>query len=349
MSTPDTPLGRRHLLTGAAAVGLGAVTAVKADAAPPEPPPPTGLGPTGNDAAESAPHVRTEGLPRVEALPPLVAGARLKAISAFQMSTYGFLSNSTTTKILQTIGTGPTGQNALTATLDGNRLIAPLDLEPGSTLVRIDFYGRQSGTGGQSYYVQACSPIDGTLSDIVTGATGAIGPGPWTRSATLNHTTQAGLDYLLIIGVSPTQFAMGALVQYLPAGSTFVPVTPYRAYDSRKAGVPSPGVITRLTSRVVNVVNAIDGNGAIAIPNVIPSTARAITYNLTATGTTADNYLSIAPGNAASTGVSSINFSANQSIANAATVSVDNGTVKVFCGDNTGACHFIIDVTGYYP
>ena len=45
-------------------------------------------------------------------------------------------------------------------------------------------------------------------------------------------------------------------------------------------------VLARLTSRQVNVLNAIGATGAVTTANVIPASARAITYNLTATGTT---------------------------------------------------------------
>ena len=158
------------------------------------------------------------------------------------------------------------------------------------------------------------------------------------------------LEYQHVLYINITSVKVNAVrVGYIPVGTaTFVPITPYRAYDSRLAGVPSPGILARLTSRQVNVLNAIGATGAVTTANVIPASARAITYNLTATGTTGDNYLAIAPGTAASTTVSSINFAANQSIANAATVSLDSGTVKVFCGDNVGSSHFIVDVTGYY-
>ena len=157
-------------------------------------------------------------------------------------------------------------------------------------------------------------------------------------------------EYQHVLYINITSVKVNAVrVGYIPVGTaTFVPITPYRAYDSRLADVPAPGILARLTSRQVNVLNAIGPTGAVVTPNVIPASARAITYNLTATGTTGDNYLAIAPGTAASTTVSSINFAANQSIANAATVSLDSGTVKVFCGDNVGSSHFIVDVTGYY-
>lgn len=344
MSKPEKSIGRRHLLTGAAAVGVGALTAAAvADSAAAEGAPPTGLGASGNESAESEP-LGAESIPLPEALPPIAPGAKTKTISAWQMTTFGYAATSAATKYL-----APGVDNDMSSSNDGQRLVAALSLEPGSIISRIDVYGRiASGSSSQSYFLAAYDVTTDDLSTVASGSTGVIAAGEWTRTLTPALTTQVGIDYFVTVATSTTQFVRGLIVQYLPPATTYVPVTPYRAYDSRLAGVPSPGILPRLTNRVVNVVNAIGPSGAVVTAGLIPTTARAITYNLTATGTTGDNFLSIAPGLAASTGVSSINFGANQSIANAATVSLDNGTVKVFCGDNVGSSHFILDVTGYY-
>jgi hypothetical protein len=96
------------------------------------------------------------------------------------------------------------------------------------------------------------------------------------------------------------------------------------------------------TARQMSVLSAVAGTGS------IPATARAITYNLTATGTSGGNYLSVTPGNATGFTVSTLNFGNGVDIANGGTVRLDAGTMKVFCGDQTGSTHVIIDVTGYY-
>ena len=79
--------------------------------------------------------------------------------------------------------------------------------------------------------------------------------------------------------------------------------------------------------------------------------ATAIAYNLTATGTGGAGFLSVAPGDVASTTVSTINWSsANIDIANSSIVKVDGSRqVKVFCDGYPGAASdFIMDIVGYY-
>ena len=60
--------------------------------------------------------------------------------------------------------------------------------------------------------------------------------------------------------------------------------------------------------------------------------------------------LSIVPGDAAAFTTSSLNWSSSgQSIANGGVVKLaGDREIKVFCGDQTGSTHVIIDITGYY-
>ena len=128
----------------------------------------------------------------------------------------------------------------------------------------------------------------------------------------------------------------------------FVPVTPFRVYDSRKV---TDGRLSKGGNAVVDCSDARDDDYEIATADALPAGATAIAYNLTATGTGGAGYLSVAPGDAASTTVSTINWSsANIDIANSSIVKVDaNRKVKVFCDGYEGAASdFIIDVVGYY-
>ena len=83
---------------------------------------------------------------------------------------------------------------------------------------------------------------------------------------------------------------------------------------------------------------------------VVPPGATAITFNLTVTDTTGLGFAAVAPGDAASTDTSTINWTAaGMVVANATMVQLDTARqVKVFVGGTPGAStHFIIDVTGY--
>ena len=113
-------------------------------------------------------------------------------------------------------------------------------------------------------------------------------------------------------------------------GAAFVPVEPYRVYDSRQGGGPLAGG----QSRVV-------GTG-------VPEGAVAVAYNLTATGMTGSGFLAVSPGDAAAGGTSTLNYTGvGQTWANAFVSGVDgDGQVRVTAGG--AATQFIVDVVGYY-
>lgn len=135
------------------------------------------------------------------------------------------------------------------------------------------------------------------------------------------------------------------------AGS-FHAISPIRAYDSRRAA-PAPGRLAAGANRVVSIKDGRDQlTGAVNFANAIPNRATAVTYNLTIDGTLSYGFLSVTPGDAASTNTSAINWSAsNQTVANAGAVALNfTRQIKVFCGsgDPAASTNFIIDITGYY-
>ncbi len=130
------------------------------------------------------------------------------------------------------------------------------------------------------------------------------------------------------------------------AGALHV-LNPTRVYDSRFPG--SGGRMAAGTVRVVSVANGIDiFTGATVTPDVVPSEATAIAFNLTIAGSQGSGYLSVTPGSAATFGASSINWDSRTGVlANGTLVQLDSARqVKVFA--NGGSTDFIIDVTGYY-
>jgi hypothetical protein len=83
----------------------------------------------------------------------------------------------------------------------------------------------------------------------------------------------------------------------------------------------------------------------------IPSTAIAVSVNLTAVSPAAAGYLTLFPGDGAGPPVaSSVNFSAGQTRGNNAIVLLatdGTGTIKVKNG-SAGTVHFVLDVNGYF-
>jgi hypothetical protein len=84
--------------------------------------------------------------------------------------------------------------------------------------------------------------------------------------------------------------------------------------------------------------------------DAVPVAATAIACNLTVSGTTGSNFLALTPGDAASYTTSAINWTgADQSVANGLITKLDaNRFVKVWCGDQSGSTHVLLDVNGYW-
>lgn len=143
------------------------------------------------------------------------------------------------------------------------------------------------------------------------------------------------------------------------------PITPVRVYDSRwtsaVSGIPGAklGRMTANTSRVIDCSFSRSSSGIKIDPNTyaIPSWASAIYFNITVAECSRANYLCIAPGDQASQPPTSIiNFDTGVTVANSSFVSLytDPDTpvppyqsVKIFCGEDVGSCHVILDIMGY--
>ena len=129
----------------------------------------------------------------------------------------------------------------------------------------------------------------------------------------------------------------------------FHAIAPARGYDSRRP-TPLPGAISSGSNRVVSVKDGrVAASGAVDLADVVPAGARAVAYNVTIAETVGTGFLSVTPGDTASSEASSINWSASGLIlANAGIVKLDdNRSIKVFCGGG-GTTQFLIDVTGYF-
>ena len=133
---------------------------------------------------------------------------------------------------------------------------------------------------------------------------------------------------------------------------SFVPVTPYRAIDTRNIeGFPKLGA--EATKMLLEVWKDEFGY------QMIPETAVAVTYNLTVTETEGGGFITLFPGNLENEPeTSSINWTgSNQTVGNGGTVAI--GPFEDFAGEifegtlwalnpTEGAAHYILDITGYY-
>ena len=85
----------------------------------------------------------------------------------------------------------------------------------------------------------------------------------------------------------------------------------------------------------------------IAGANGVPAGAVAVLANFTATAPTAGGYLTTWPSGEARPGASTLNFTANQTVANLAVVPIgSNGAISVY--NAAGTTHTIADVNGWF-
>jgi uncharacterized repeat protein (TIGR01451 family) len=121
-----------------------------------------------------------------------------------------------------------------------------------------------------------------------------------------------------------------------PQGAGFYTVAPCRAIDTRATGGPLAGGAEREV--------------ALAGTCEIPSTARAVSYNLTVTGATANGNLRLYPLGATAPLVSSINFVLGVTRANNGVIQLgaDGKVVVLSALAAAGSADFIIDVNGYF-
>jgi hypothetical protein len=123
----------------------------------------------------------------------------------------------------------------------------------------------------------------------------------------------------------------------------FYTLSPCRVADTRNAAGPSGGpALGANATRSFPVTGGACG---------IPSTAVAVSVNLTAVGAAAAGYLTLFPGDRASAPLASnINFTPGVTRANNAVVPLatdGTGTIKVKNG-SVGDVHFVLDVSGYF-
>jgi hypothetical protein len=269
---------------------------------------------------------------------PIVAGAQVMVKGYFDFAPL-------TAALSAGVGGVFNGANNLLGTM--------ISLPAGSRIVRIDTLGNAIASSSQSFSIIKRNPLTSNVSTTVATFVTPTALGDLQASYTTEIAIAAG--DLLAIEVDGTTNLTNRIatvtIQYFPpapaatpgAAPAFNPIVPARVYDSR-TGTPAPGALAPNGNRVISVATSLAGAA------VVPTGATAVTYNVTATGTTGPNFLSVVPGDVTAVpGTSSLNWGGGYDIANSGTVKLDSSRqVKVFMGDQSGSTNFIIDITGYY-
>jgi hypothetical protein len=152
---------------------------------------------------------------------------------------------------------------------------------------------------------------------------------------------------LLVGSTAVVAGSVAGVVGAAPAGAVglgFNPIDPYRCIDTRPFNLgPFP------SGQLFDIDLWTDEFGD---PR-IPSSASAVTFNLTVTETVGSGFLAMFPADSDFPGVSNINWSGPMTIANGGTValgpsaSLGPGCATVL-GGGGGAAQFIIDITGWF-
>jgi trimeric autotransporter adhesin len=176
---------------------------------------------------------------------------------------------------------------------------------------------------------------------------------PVPNASNLNYKSGASIANLVIskLGASgelciKTSSATHLIVDvtgYFPAGSSYEALQPARLLDTRAGGTTIDNQFSAAGLRPSGTVTelAVTGRGGVS------ANAETVVLNITATGPTADGFVSVYPCGIAQPNASNLNFATGSDVAN--TVIVKPGTGGKVCIYNSGQTHLIADVNGYVP
>jgi hypothetical protein len=194
-------------------------------------------------------------------------------------------------------------------------------------------------TGGYRVFVSTAS---GSGYALVTTTADKSLPG-----ATLTGLTP-GADYYVVVDTVTNPHANNgntvisertAEVPVLP-GLDFYTIMPCRLVDTRNAAGPYGG--PGLAAGAVRVF-------VLAGQCEIPAAARAVSVNVTVTGSTAPGNLRLYQAGISLPSTSTINYSTGQTRASNAVVSLNGaGEMAVYCSQSSGMVQVILDVNGYF-
>jgi hypothetical protein len=174
-----------------------------------------------------------------------------------------------------------------------------------------------------------------------TSATGVSVPNSTTITA-LTPAHAAGLVNVVVQTNAQTATLSNGYFYFVPAPpARFHTLAPCRLVDTRNPNGLRGGPALPASGRRDFTLTSVCG---------IPSTAKAISVNMTVTGATAPGFVSLFPGDGIAPNTSNINFSAGQTRANNAVVFLaTNGTGSLAVRNGAaGTVHFILDVNGYF-
>jgi hypothetical protein len=150
--------------------------------------------------------------------------------------------------------------------------------------------------------------------------------------------TNRTVSKFVLLTIVTVMSAVSAAAQTGPY--QFYAVAPCRIVDTRNPNSTNGGPIMGTNSQRDFTVRGNCG---------IPTTAKAVSLNVTITGATQSSFLTLWPSGGTRPVVSTINFnSTDPALANGAIVGVSTNATDLSVYNNFGNVHVILDVTGYF-
>jgi uncharacterized repeat protein (TIGR01451 family) len=152
---------------------------------------------------------------------------------------------------------------------------------------------------------------------------------------------QGTINYDLHLSGSNAQTASTNTVSFMVGGvaTSFYTVPPCRVVDTRNPNSPVGGpALDCGTARVFPIAGYCS----------IPTTAQAISLNVTVVSPTADGNVALYPAGITPPGFGTIEYVTGLTIANNAVLSLNDGGLEAVCGPGAGTTHLVIDVNGYF-
>jgi hypothetical protein len=141
------------------------------------------------------------------------------------------------------------------------------------------------------------------------------------------------LTLLTTLGLTLTAAAQSGPFQYYP-------LSPCRLVDTRNGVSTNGGPIFNTNTTRNFTVRGLCG---------VPTSAKAVSLNVTVTGATAPSWLAVWPSGQTRPNVSMINFeSSDPALANGIIVGLSTAAQDLSVYNNFGNVHVIVDVTGYF-
>ncbi len=207
-----------------------------------------------------------------------------------------------------------------------------------------------AGVGAVALNVTAVDPSD--QSYLTVWPTGGEPP----NASNLNFTAGQTVPNMVIVAVgdrgSVSVFnASGAtdvlvdVLGWFPTGASFGGLTPARLMDTRAPGLTTDHRFSGAGPMVAGgtVQLPVVGRGGMPAAGV-----GSVVLNVTATGATAESYLTVWPTGRSKPNASSLNFAAWRTVPNMVIVPVgSDGSISIF--NATGQSHVLVDVLGWIP